>query len=132
MKVLLACWPAVSELAIRSLGPDFEVSVAHTLERAQALLKQQEFCLVVVTLRFNESSPLDLLPAAHAAGVPFAVVRFGLSRLSPEMVARSFRAAQACGCALTMDLGAEVSVLGEEAALAAFRRMLKRTAMQHR
>jgi hypothetical protein len=84
--------------------------------------------LIVATIRFDESRPLSLMPAADKFGVPVALVRFGVSRLPAELVAASFVAARSLGCKTTIDLTARSKLLGRDAAIAELRHALRAAA----
>jgi hypothetical protein len=128
IKTLLACWDEATEFAIRTLGDDFNVSVVHTLSAARSHLEANGFDLIVVTIRFDESRPLELLPLATKAKVPVAIVRFGISQLAQDVVAGMFVAARSLGCRTTLDLSALSKDLGRDAAIREFRAVLKAAA----
>lgn len=128
IKTLLACWDEATDTARAVLGTDFVLTVTHTISGAEKYLAREHFDLVVATIRFDESRPLDLLPLASQHAVPVALVRFGVSQLHSELVAAVFLAARTLGCKATLDLVDRSKVLGKEAAVAEFRIALRAAA----
>lgn len=128
IRTLLACWDEATEIAVKTLGPQFSVSVAHTLVEAEHQLQTQRYDLIVATIRFDESRPLDLMPLVKQHDAPLALVRFGVSKLPKELVEAVFLAARSLGCSATFDLAVRSRLLGPEAALAEMRMVLRASA----
>lgn len=128
IKTLLACWDEATDTALATLGEGFQVTVVHRLDEVKRLLELDHFNLIVATIRFDESRPLELLPLAARFTVPVALVRFGVSQLSPEVVSGVFVAARSLGCGATLDLAARSKVIGAEAAIAELRIALRAAA----
>lgn len=128
IKTLLACWDEATEAALAILGSQFLVTVVHTIAEAERHLATGDFELIVATIRFDESRPLDLLPIAARFNVPIALVRFGVSRLPQDLVAGAFVAARCLGCMATLDLTSRSGAIGSEAATAELRISLQAAA----
>lgn len=121
IKTLLACWDEATETAVATLGPQFAVTVVHTIDDAKRKLGQHRYDLIVATIRFDESRPLDLMPLSHQHDVPVALVRFGVSRLHREVVTAVFMAARSLGSKATIDLATRSRAVGMGAAVAELR-----------
>jgi hypothetical protein len=75
---VLACTITGTQARLRAVLPDAELHLAYTTDEALRLLKQHQFDLLMIGLRFDESRGLELPERIHAAGLempPFVGIR---------------------------------------------------------